>query len=241
LCLPKAPGPQPSQSEKMKARSFLLCYITDRRQFAGSEAEQTRQLLARISECAAAGVDYIQLREKDLSPRRLEGLALQAMAALPADSGARLLINSRIDVALACGAHGVHLPAADLNASEARALWSRAGRHACVIGVSAHTLDQVALAESHGADFAVFAPVFEKSGAASPDGLKQLQQVCHRFDNAVPQMPVLALGGVTVQNAHRCVAAGAAGIAGIRLFQDTDPLTVVKALREQFAQTPTTG
>ena len=235
MCLPRPPGPQTSLSGKPKARSLLLCYITDRKQFPGSEKEQTGQLLAKVSECASAGVDYIQLREKDLSPRELEKLALQAMAALPADSGSRLLINSRIDVALACGANGVHLPASDLSASEARALWGRASQRACVIGVSAHSVEEVALAESHGADFAVFAPVFEKAGATNPDGLKQFQQVCRRVNTAVPAMPVLALGGVTVQNAQRCVAAGAAGVAGIRLFQDMNAFTVVAALREQFA------
>jgi thiamine-phosphate pyrophosphorylase len=236
LCLPKPPGAQTSQSEKTKAPSLLICYITDRKQFAGSEEDQRRQLLGKVSECATAGVDFIQLREKDLSPRELEKLALRVMAALPPDCGARLLINSRIDVALACEAHGVHLPTNDLNAGEARALWGRASRSACVIGVSAHSVEEIALAESHGADFAVFAPVFEKAGAINPDGLEQLQQVCRRSSTAVPAMPVLALGGVTVQNAQRCVAAGAAGVAGIRLFQDMNARMVVAALRAQFAE-----
>ena len=90
-----------------------LYYITDRRQFAGDAHEQEQRLLAKIAECAAAGVEYIQLREKDLESRALEELALKAMAAL-GSSRTQLLINSRTDVALACGAHGVHLPANDL-------------------------------------------------------------------------------------------------------------------------------
>ncbi len=236
MCLPKPGSPGTTSSEAIKSRRFLLCYITDRRQFAGSEDDQTRQLLAKIKECAAAGVDFVQLREKDLGSRELEKLAAKAVAALPANTETRLLVNSRIDVALACGAHGVHLPADDLSASEARAIWSRVRQNTCMIGVSAHSAGKIALAESHGADFAVFAPVFEKSGDSNPIGLEQLRQACQRSQAAVPPMPVLALGGVTLQNAAQCVAAGASGIAGIRLFQEMNASTVVTALRSQFAK-----
>jgi thiamine-phosphate pyrophosphorylase len=231
LCLPK---PVSSTSQTPHHGRLLLCYITDRRQFAGSEADQIRQLLARIRECAEAGVDYIQLREKDLSTRELLELARKASAALPAQTETRLLINSRLDVALACGAHGVHLPADDVSASEARSTWGRANQNACVVSVSAHNAGEIAMAEAHGADFAIFAPVFEKSGTQNPAGLEQLKQACRRSQAAVPPMPVLALGGVTVQNAARCVAAGAAGVAGIRLFQDLNAFTVVTALRSQL-------
>lgn len=226
MCLPEPSAEQPAVFARQ-----LLCYITDRRQFQGNADEQIRQLLARITECASAGVDYIQLREKDLAVRELEKLAVQAVAALPDGCTTRLLINSRIDVALACGAHGVHLPAGDLNAGEARALWSRASQSTCVIGVSGHSVTEIAMAEAQGADFAVFGPVFEKDGRANPAGLKQLQLACRRPHAAVPPMPVLALGGVTVQNSAQCHAAGATGVAGIRLFQDLRALTVVTALR----------
>src|SRR5436305_11660907 len=143
--------------------AFELYYITDRRQFAGDAQEQEQQLLAKIAECAAAGVEYIQLREKDLEIRALEELALKAIAAL-GSSRTQLLINSRTDVALACGAHGVHLPANDLSASEVRAIFARAANSEPVIGVSTHSATEVASAEAHGASFAVFGPVFEKSG-----------------------------------------------------------------------------
>ncbi|HEU4413166.1 MAG TPA: thiamine phosphate synthase [Candidatus Angelobacter sp.] len=207
----------------------LLYYITDRRQFRGDAKEQERRLLAKIGECAAAGVDYIQLREKDLHARALEDLAYQAMAALR-NSKTRLLINSRIDVALAAGAHGIHLPAQDLLASEARAIFSRAGVAKPIIGVSAHAEEEMAYAEAHGADLAVFAPVFEKDGNENPSGLRQLRQICGRR-HAASQMPVFALGGVTLQNAKQCLEAGAAGIAGIRLLQENEAQTIVDALR----------
>jgi thiamine-phosphate pyrophosphorylase len=234
--------------------ALQLYYITDRAQFPGDGKEQERRLLEKIAECAAAGVDLVQLREKDLSIRALEELARKAIAAL-GSSRTRLLINSRTDVALACGAHGVHLPASDLPASEARAIFSRASRAASAarsssttpviftpvvftpaIGVSAHSAAEVASAEAHGADFAVFAPVFEKVGekgaTVNREGLEQLRQICHRTDAAEPSMPVLALGGITLENAQLCVAAGAAGIAAIRLFQENSVDTVVKKLRE---------
>lgn len=214
--------------------ALLLYYITDRHLFPGNGTEQERQLLAKIAECAAAGVDLVQLREKDLSTRALEELAHKALAAL-GGSRTRLLINSRTDIALACGAHGVHLPANDVPASEVRALMARVamtGAGLPVIGVSAHSVAEVASAEAHGADFAVFAPVFEKSGTASHEGLKLLREACHRTETAQPPMPVLALGGVTLQNARQCVEAGAAGIAGIRLFQQNDVHAIVKELRE---------
>lgn len=211
-----------------------LYYITDRRQFPGDAQEQERRLLEKIAECAAAGVDLVQLREKDLSAGALEELALKATAAV-AGSRTRLLINSRTDVALACGAHGVHLPANDLSASDARAIFARAGASEPVIGVSAHSAAEVASAEAHGADFAVFGPVFEKSGSANREGLEQLGQICHRAEAAQPPMPVLALGGITFDNAQHCVAAGAAGIAAIRLFQGNDVNSFVKKLRVQQA------
>jgi thiamine-phosphate pyrophosphorylase len=211
--------------------ALKLYYITDRRQFPGDRHEREQRLLAKIAECAAAGIEYIQLREKDLEIRALEELSLQAMAAL-ARSRTRLLINSRTDVALACGAHGVHLPANDLAASEVRSIFARAGRSEPVIGVSAHSASEVALAEAHGASFAMFGPVYEKGGTAKRDGLERLRRICHRTESARPPMPVWAIGGITLENAQQCAEAGAAGIAAIRLFQQGDVHAIVKKLRE---------
>ena len=230
----------------MLAMPCQLYYITDRTQFPGDRAEQERRLLEKIAECAAAGIEMVQLREKDLEARELEELAYRAMAALRG-SRTRLLINSRTDVALACGAHGVHLRAHDLRASEVRTIFLQAialqaiaaqpvpatmqAGAIPVIGVSAHSAAEVASAEAHGADFAVFAPVFDKRGEANPAGLEQLRLICHRAEMAQPPMPVLALGGITLENAQRCLEAGAAGIAAIRLFQQGDVDAFVKKLR----------
>lgn len=210
--------------------SLQLYYITDRRQFPGDDHEEEQRLLEKIAECATAGVEYVQLREKDLETRALEELALKAMAAL-GGSRTQLLINSRTDVALACGAHGVHLPANDLSVSEVRSIFARAGISEPLIGVSTHSLSEVASAEAHGASFAVFGPVFEKSGAPNPEGLEQLRRICHRAEAAQPPMQVWALGGITLENAQQCAMAGAAGIAAIRLFQQNDVHAIVKKLR----------
>ncbi|HEY5027618.1 MAG TPA: thiamine phosphate synthase [Candidatus Angelobacter sp.] len=211
--------------------ALKLYYITDRLQFPGDRREREQRLLAKIAECAAAGIEYIQLREKDLEVRALEDLARKAMEAI-GGSRTRLLINSRTDVALACGAQGVHLPANDLAASEVRSIFARAGKSDAVIGVSAHSASEVALAEAHGASFAVFGSVYEKAGTTNRDGLEQLRRICDRTEAAQPPMPVWAIGGITLENARQCAAVGAAGIAAIRLFQQGDVHAIVKKLRE---------
>ena len=185
-----------------------------------------------------AGVDYIQLREKNIDTRKLESLARKVIAAIPAGSPCRLLINSRSDVALACAAHGVHLPSSDLLASDVRAIFCRVGNVAPIIGVSAHSIEEIASAEAHGADFAVLGPVFEKEGIQHPSGLELLRCACMRPNKvAGAPMPVLALGGITLKNAHRAIDAGAAGIAGIRLFQENDASRIVAQLRTLAART----
>lgn len=225
------PDAEDAENLQCSSMSLRLYYITDRRLFPGNSVEQERQLVAKIAECAAAGVDFIQLREKDLNTRALQELAQKAMAAV-GNSKTQLLINARSDVALVCGAHGVHLPANDLPASEVRAIFARAGIGSPTIGVSTHAVAEVASAEAHGADFAVFGPVFEKGGTTNHAGIEELRRVCHRQEKAHPPMPVLALGGITVENAQQCVDTGAAGIAAIRLFQQNDVATVVKKLRD---------
>jgi thiamine-phosphate pyrophosphorylase len=209
----------------MASRS-LLYYITDGSQFAGDENARRRALLAKIVEAARAGVDYIQLREKDLSARALEALAQEAVIAVRENSSsARLLINSRTDVALAVEADGVHLRSEDVEPGEARGLSPDAAR--LLIGISCHTPSEVLRAETAGADFAVFAPVFEKRDipGIQPKGCAELREAC------AAKIPVLALGGVTILNAGQCLSAGAAGVAAIRLFQENKIEEVVHALR----------
>lgn len=214
---------------------MILCYITDRTQFPGSESARRKRLLEKIAEAARAGVDYIQLREKGLPARVLEQLAREAMQVLLETRNSkletRLLINSRADVALAVGAAGLHLRADDISPRDVRAVWAQASRNQKrgtrnpLIGVSCHTVAEVARAAAARVDFVLFGPVFEKSGSATSRGLDQLRRTCRQ------SVPVLALGGVTLENAGLCRDAGAGGIAAIRLFQQNDIAGVVRRLR----------
>jgi thiamine-phosphate pyrophosphorylase len=211
---------------------MLLYYITDRTQFPGTETQKRERLLVTAQAAARAGVEFIQLREKDLTGRELEALAGDLTKTLQSFPETLLLINSRTDIAIAAGAHGVHLPANDISADEARNIFLKAGVRHPVIAVSCHTLAEVEKAESQGADFAVFGPVFEKEGKQVSDaGLSVLRQVCSRPLVDSVRMPVLALGGVTLENATACMANGAAGIAAIRLFQTQDVSHAVEKLR----------
>jgi thiamine-phosphate pyrophosphorylase len=234
---------------------MLLYYITDRSQFAGGEQDRRRQLLDRISRAAAAGVELVQLREKDLPARELAHLAAASLSALRSYGGStRLLINSRLDVALASGAHGVHLTSTDPGAEQARSVVrlaaDRRAEGGFTIAVSCHTITEVRSAAEQGADLVVLAPIFEKILTTQPPsdraqaaaagerqegiGCEMLRQACtlqppQPTDKPVP---VLALGGVNLDNANACLQAGAGGIAGIRLFQEGDLEETVRRLRK---------
>jgi thiamine-phosphate pyrophosphorylase len=211
----------------------LLYYITDRTQFPGGEHQRRHALLGKIAETARAGVDYIQLREKDLKAYELETLAREVVVVVRENSSStRLLINSRADVALAAGADGVHLRADDVAPHYVRLLLEGSAHRPLpaahfLIAASCHTAVDVSRAESEKADFAVFAPVFGKNKVlvVKATGLAALQEACRA------KIPVLALGGVTMENAASCLNAGAAGIAGIRLFQENRIEDVVRVLR----------
>jgi thiamine-phosphate pyrophosphorylase len=225
------------------SESCLLYYITDRKAFPGDDNARRLRLLDKIAEAANQGVNYIQLREKDLSPRELESLASEAMRIIlelrteNRELRTALLINSRTDIAIATGTNGVHLRSEDISPQEVRTFWQEAcgagpltrenSARDPVIAISCHSPEEVAQAAANRATFAVFAPVFEKKGApgAVPQGPEALAQACRA------RIPVLALGGVTLQNAESCLRAGAAGIAAIRLFQENDIATIVSRLR----------
>jgi thiamine-phosphate pyrophosphorylase len=196
---------------------FRLLAISDRRSLPGGDLPGW---LARVS---AAGVDAVQIREKDLDDRSLWDLVLSARALLP--STTRLLVNGRADIALAAGAGGVHLPSDGVPPS---ALRRRFGPE-ILIGVSAHTIEEVERARDEGADYATFGPVWETPGKGPPAGTGALARA------AASGLPVYALGGVTIGRFGEVAAAGAAGVAAIRLFQRPSELReAVEAARSWF-------
>src|ERR1700757_1283574 len=220
-----ARGERPTTNDRQPTTErFILYYITDRSAFPGNEAVRRKRLLEKICEATSAGVDYIQLREKDLPARELESLAREAIEIITRlrtenrELRTALLINSRTDIAMAVGIDGVHLRSEDVSPDQVRTIWNQCGAAALgrelpqqnpLIGVSCHSPAEVAQAVANRADFVVCAPVFEKKGAKST-GLELLREACGAT------IPVLALGGVTLDNARDCLEAGAAGIAAIR-------------------------
>ncbi len=176
------------------------------------------QLLALIRAATAARIDIIQLREKNLRTRVLYELTTRA-AAITQDTATRLLVNDRADIARAAGASGVHLTTRSLETSIVRKSFGQD----FLIGVSTHSLDEAKAARDASADFATFGPVFDTASKqiyGTPVGLNALSIAAH----SLAPFPVLALGGITLQNASEALNAGASGIAAIRLFSDPQSL-----------------
>lgn len=175
-------------------------YITDRKAVGGF-----RPLLEVIRDQMHLGVDYIQIREKDLSARELFEFTLAVLEVRDHDmrkhAPPKILLNARADLALATGADGVHLP------SQA----PQETLSGLIVARSCHTLDEI---RQTSANFVTFGPIFESPGKGAPAGLEALRNACRLGK------PIFALGGVNWENASDCMQAGAAGIAGIRLFQD---------------------
>jgi thiamine-phosphate pyrophosphorylase len=200
---------------------MLRYAITSRTLYPGDELQQQAALVRQAARWASYGIGLIQLREKDLPAAALTVLARTILRSIAlAGSSTRLIINSRPDIALATGAHGVHLPASpeELTPTQVRDLYANANLPAPIITVSCHTLEDVSRARQNKADAVLFAPVFEKMVAgeivAPGQGLDRLRAACA----AASPITVYAMGGVTLENAQSCLDAGAAGIAGIRLF-----------------------
>lgn len=201
------------------------CYITSRVQWG--EGPPFASLRFRVRDAIAAGVDFVQVREKDLEAAELAEL-VKTLVALRGGAATRVLVNSRVDVAVAAGADGVHLPMTALPLAALRPLLKAPPPRARlqIVGVSCHNEQEVDEAAAAGADYLLVAPVFatpSKPGA-QPLGIERLARIC-----AGSPLPVFALGGVERANAAECVAAGARGIAGIRLFQQADDLPALLA------------
>ena len=208
----------------------IICMITDRRRL-GSEGEA--RLVERVAFAARAGVHLIQIREHDLEGGQLSRLVAGCVDAVR-DTRSRVLVNDRLDVALAAGARGVHLRGSSFSGRRARQMTPPG----FLIGRSIHTPDDAANLSREGAvDYLIFGTVFEtlsKSGMAGV-GTKRLAEAV----GATP-LPVLAVGGVSLGRLEAVVSAGAAGIAAIGLFADC-PIVELPAVLEAVSRAFDTG
>ena len=201
-----------------KAALSKLYLITDRHQTGG------RELLQVIGEALEGGVRMVQLREKDLSGKALYALAMQVRK-LTSSYGAKLLINDRIDIAMAVNADGVHLPSNSFTPKDARNLLGRER----LIGVSSHSEEEAVRAEKEGADFISFSPVYytaSKAAYGKPQGIERLKAVCNKID-----LPLFALGGIVAENISDVMSTGAYGVAMISALVAADD---VKKSTEQL-------
>lgn len=178
----------------------------------------TPDILRLVRAAIEAGVGLLQIREKSLPARELYELTTSA-AEITRGSRTRLLVNDRADIARAAGADGVHLTSYSLPAHVVRSTFGPE----FLIGVSTHSLEEARTARDGGADFVVFGPVFEKHGFSNPEGLDKLRQVT----SEVGDFPVLAIGGISLENVAACFEAGASGIAAIRLLNDAGRMSEV--------------
>jgi thiamine-phosphate pyrophosphorylase len=194
-----------------------------------SSSKDFRDILQLVEAAVAAKIDLIQVREKHLTTKVLYELVASA-AEITGSSATKLLVNDRADVAASAGADGVHLTTHSLPPSVVR----QAFKSDFLIGVSAHSLDQVRAARDAHADFVVFGPVFQtpaKQKYGPPVGLEQLKQVCAELKG----FPVLAIGGVGENNFADCLGAGARGVAAIRMFGELERLqTVVERIHRNL-------
>ena len=196
----------------LSERRPLICLVTDRRRLAGAgdEPAAERCLVAQVRDAVDAGVDLVQIRERDLEDARLAHLVSEAVAIACATATA-VVVNDRLDVAMACGASGVHLRADSMSPSAARAIAPRG----FLIGCSVHGAEEAARVAAD-VDYLIAGTIF--STASKPGADRWLGDVGLAEVVRAARVPVLAIGGVTLARMARVAAAGAAGIAAIGLF-----------------------
>lgn len=212
----------------------MICLVTDRRRLSVDSTGIDR-LVDLVAAAAEAGIDLVQVRERDLDARALVGLVSRCLAVVEGTS-TRVVVNDRADIAAAAGAHGVHLRGDSIGVAAARSLL----REGAAIGRSVHGADEAGAASRAGADYLIFGSLYQTASKdrghplATLDGLRG---ACR----AAAGVPVLAIGGITVQRASELARAGAAGIAGIGLFvppagvpAERHMQTVAEELRRSF-------
>ena len=203
----------------------IVCYVTDRKSL--SDGRDGASVCEKIQMAIEARVDWVQIREKDLPGREMLELARVAVAAGRECASSRVIVNDRLDVALAAGAAGVHLGRGSLNARDV-VPWCGSGNAPpeFLVGVSCHSLEEAREAENAGASYIFFGPIFDtpsKRGLGAPQGVTRLAEICGSV-----RVPVIAIGGVDELNAEEALGAGAVGIAAIRMFQEARDADTLK-------------
>jgi thiamine-phosphate diphosphorylase len=208
----------------------LICLVTDRRRLPAAEGgSPLDRLVELVAAAGRAGIDLVQIRERDLDGADLARLTRRCVTAV-GDRGTKILVNDRADVALAAGAHGVHLRSDSVGAAELRRLLPSGA----VVGRSVHTIDE-AVAASHegGIDYLIFGTLFatpSKDASHAIASMAELSAAC-----AAARVPVLGIGGLTLERADEAVRAGAAGVAAIGLFLPPSGSDVERHLQLQVA------
>ncbi|MEP7075672.1 MAG: thiamine phosphate synthase [Acidobacteriota bacterium] len=197
----------------------IVCLITEGRLTNESFESGSKNIVATIKSAVETGLDYIQIREKQLSAKNVFHLSSEAVL-IARDSPTKILVNDRADIAAAAGADGVQLTEASLAIRVIRSAFPDLS-----IGVSTHSVSSLENAAKNGAAFALFGPVFPTPGKENAQGIDELSNACA----AVPGFPVLAIGGIDETNYRDVLAAGCAGFAAIRWLNDKARL---RSLRE---------
>ena len=210
----------------------LFYYITDRRSLT---AQNEASLLRRVRKIISRGVDFVQIREKDLSDRRLLELTrriVEMAREVPRAVRCRILVNGRADIAAAAGADGVHLTSSDLGILDMRAWIPKK----FIVGASVHTMREIRAACARGVDYVLVGHVFptvSKEGMGAALGVGFLRRACIEAS-----VPVFALGGITAERIHAVMQAGAVGVAGISLFQNDDGFGIFRGFLRQPLKIP---
>jgi thiamine-phosphate pyrophosphorylase len=191
----------------------VRCLITD-----GTASHDESKWLDHAARWIAEGIELLQIRERELPVRQLAELTRKVLR-LPNPHATKILINDRADVAIACGAHGVHL-------RDGSVLPESFARPGFFVSISCHSIAE--LERTRGADFILLAPIFKplsKEDTRPVLGIEAIKEITRIWP-----IPVLALGGITLANAHLCLEAGAAGVAGISYFNDLPTRSVQPSL-----------
>lgn len=213
----------------MNINEPIIYLITSGNLTSENFSQLSSQVLQQIESAIEAGISIIQIREKNLSSKFIFDLAVQATN-LSRNSSTKILINDRADIALAAKADGVHLTSTSIPTKVVRSIFPKN----FIIGISTHKLEEVISAKNDGADFAVFSSIYQtvsKAQYGEPQGIERLTEVVE----TAKDFPVIALGGIKLENIPEISQTGVSGISAISLFENTEKLSkIVEEIKKNW-------